>query len=334
MLTTYARARIREKNPKNFSRARKRLRELECIISSRHGSVPDTDDADLYLTPVANCFYVIAFGLDRSASVDKVLDLFLLWCELRAPHVGVDQATEIVRRVCAGPPELIDDDTVGRDIRLPYEERLRHDARTIGSFDADKATRKKLAKARKRKRDRVNAAAKRRASGATPRAVYEAKSLSKTQPWIAEGISRSTYDRRRKKEMAASKGQSIAVDESPSLHNVDESASSHLLSSIDRRRTFVTEAPVAADISITPQAVISGAPEAPLRLAPIVDLVLEGQIVDGGVARAPPPDQSSWQGKVIDQDGIEFNPPPPYQRRSAPKTWMDAAFEGYNGGRS
>jgi len=39
-------------------------------------------------------------------------------------------------------------------------------------------------------------------------------------------------------------------------------------------------------------------------------------------------------GLILDQDGVEFRPPPPYQRRPTPKTWMDAAFEGYNGVRS
>ncbi len=38
-------------------------------------------------------------------------------------------------------------------------------------------------------------------------------------------------------------------------------------------------------------------------------------------------------GLILDQHGVEFRPPP-YQRRPAPKTWMEAAFEGYNGGRS
>jgi DNA-binding MarR family transcriptional regulator len=68
-------------------------------------------------------------------------------------------------------------------------------------------------------------------------------------------------------------------------------------------------------------------------------------VESSGVAIAPPPDhlergfehkskQERWQGKVIDQDGVEYEPPPPHQRRPVPKTWMDAAFEGYNGGRS
>jgi hypothetical protein len=54
------------------------------------------------------------------------------------------------------------------------------------------------AKARRKERDRIDKAAKRRAAGALPRAVYEANSLSRTKPWQAMGISRRTFERRRK----------------------------------------------------------------------------------------------------------------------------------------
>jgi hypothetical protein len=77
-----------------------------------------------------------------------------------------------------------------------------------------------------------------------------------------------------------------------------------------------------------------------------------GTIVDDGddgigvALRAPPPDhlergfehkseQARWHGKVIDQDGVEFKPPPPHQRRPVPKDWWEAAMEGMNrGGRA
>jgi hypothetical protein len=57
--------------------------------------------------------------------------------------------------------------------------------------------------------------------------------------------------------------------------------------------------------------------------------------VDRGAPETPPPPHAvPDDGLILDEDGHEFTPPPPYQRRPAPKTWMDAAFEGYNGGRS
>jgi hypothetical protein len=39
-------------------------------------------------------------------------------------------------------------------------------------------------------------------------------------------------------------------------------------------------------------------------------------------------------GFIIDEDGHEFEPPPPYERRPTPKTWREAAFQGYRGERS
>jgi len=333
--TVQARAESRNKNQsistqkkpaKPFSRPRKRLRELERIISGRHGCVPDTDDADLYLKPVVNCFHVIAASRDRDVSVDGIMKLFWFWCEEKAPHVDRGQATAMVHSELEGPPELIADDIAGKAVRLPYAERLERTITTIGSFDADKAMRTKLAKDRRRERDRLNAAEKRRANGATPRDVYEANSLSRTRPWEAEGISRSTYDRRRKKAAA----QAGADDESASPHRkaeVDESASSHR-SSYKGRRTLVTEqSPVSK----------RGAPQARPR-----QHVEIGDAPVALVARpAPPPPrpivvrlEDIPDGLILDQDGIEFKPPPPHQRRPAPKTWMDAAFEGYTGGRS
>jgi hypothetical protein len=110
--------------------------------------------------------------------------LFWFWCQSRwAPHVSGDEAAEIVRHVHAGSPKLIADDVLGKALRLSYADRDRLKIRAIGCFDADKALRKKLAKARRRERDRLRAAEKRKANGATPRA----NSLSQTKPWEEMG---------------------------------------------------------------------------------------------------------------------------------------------------
>jgi hypothetical protein len=124
---------------KNFSRARERLREIEHVISLRHSRVPETDDADLYLKPVANCFHAIVAGRDQPVSADGIVKLVWFWCQSWAPHVSSDEAAKIVRHVRAGSPKLIADDVVGNALRLTYADRLRLTIRTIGSFDADKA---------------------------------------------------------------------------------------------------------------------------------------------------------------------------------------------------
>ena len=227
-------------------------------------------------------------------------------------------------------------------MRLSYAERLLLKITTIGSFDADKVTRTKLAADRRRERNRLRAADKRRAEGAIPRVVYEANSLSRTKPWEADGISRSTYDRRRKKAAA----QAGAADQSASPHQrakVDESPSPHP-SSIDRRRTFVTDQPPASKRG-APQARPRRAPsefkdsskEPSLHEAPQDETVTDGIVT--GALEAPPrpiaiPIDGVSDGLIIDEHGVEFKPPPPYQRRPPPKDWMAAAFEGMNRGQA
>jgi hypothetical protein len=306
---------------KKFSRARKRLREIERTISDRHGSVPETDDADLYLSPVANCFHVIAAERGRAVTVDGIVNLFGLWCQTWAPHVIEQQVVELAREALAGPPKLIADDIVGSALRLSYADRLRLKISTIGSFDADKALRTKFAKARRRERDRLRAAEKRKANGATPRA----NSLSQTKPWEADGISRRTYERRlrtRETQVDANssphpsciKGRNCDNESQPWLAlgiskatyyrrraretRGDESASPHPSINMGRR---TCDMPSCGPV----QPGDSRAPKAPRRLAPppdddVIDVVslpivvhrevLEGEIVvDRGVAVAPPP---------------------------------------------
>ncbi len=179
-----------------FSYAGKRLREIERIIADRHGIVPATDDADLYLSPVAECFCKVAIDRGRPASVDSVSERFGFWCQRWAPHVAAAEAAELVRNALARASRLTPADDLGTSLRLSYADRTRFGIRTIGSHDANKAARQKLSRARKRERDRLRAAEKRKATGATPRAVYQAHSVSKTKPWEQLGISRRTYYRR------------------------------------------------------------------------------------------------------------------------------------------
>ena len=70
-----------------FSRARKRLREIERLLHDRHGGrVLATDDADHYLIPAANCFRKIASDRGRPSEMEHLLQF---WCHQRAPDVHV-----------------------------------------------------------------------------------------------------------------------------------------------------------------------------------------------------------------------------------------------------
>jgi hypothetical protein len=81
-------------------------------------------------------------------------------------------------------------DNLARFLGVTYAQRQALRLKTIGSLDVKKGARKVL---RKRK-DRLYQAAKRRAAGARP----QSESLSATQPWKEEGMSRPAWYRRNK----------------------------------------------------------------------------------------------------------------------------------------
>jgi hypothetical protein len=313
------------KTRKPFSRPRKRLREIERIISRRHqGRVPDTNDVDAYLEPVVNCFRLIAGSRDRSVSADGIAKLFGFWCERWAPDVSNTHVIRLARHERASEPKMLADDVVGKAMRLSYVERLELRITAIGSFDADKVMRKKLAADRRRKRDRLRKAEERVAKGATPRA----HSHSRTKPWEQDGVSRRTWERRRK-AAAAQAGADVANSSTHPKDEVVANSSPHRLSysSATDLRHDAVQAPASK----------RGAPQALPRLD--VDAVEIGDAPVALHARpAPPPPRPIVMqidgvpgGLIVDQDGVEYKAPPPCQRRPPPKTWMDAAFEGYRG---
>jgi hypothetical protein len=79
-------------------------------------------------------------------------------------------------------------DKMGELLGVTDATREAAQAWNIGTLGGSRAARAKAAK----ERDRLRDESRRRASGATP----QAKSLSQTKPWEAEGISRATWYRR------------------------------------------------------------------------------------------------------------------------------------------
>jgi hypothetical protein len=77
---------------------------------------------------------------------------------------------------------------------VTYAQRQALGIRTIGSIDVKKGARRVL----RQRKDRLYRERKRRAAGARLRAEYEANSLSRIKPWLAQGISRSTWERKRR----------------------------------------------------------------------------------------------------------------------------------------
>jgi hypothetical protein len=162
-----------------FNLCRVRAREIARLVQYRHGGWPVTDDADTYLV-------CAAYHLPRHDLAWHVGN----WLYSR---FGVDAYADtldaIAQDVIHSPRQRLRADDVAHMLRVTYAERIAIRATTIGAIDANKRARTLIRKQRARHRER----ARRRANGAIPRE----RSLSRTQPWIAEGISRRTWYRRR-----------------------------------------------------------------------------------------------------------------------------------------
>ncbi|MGJ0503974.1 MAG: hypothetical protein ACR65X_09570 [Methylocystis sp.] len=93
---------------------------------------------------------------------------------------------------------LVSAHEAAKRLRVDYEEREELGLRSIGAGDMTREDIKLEGRRKKRERDRERMECKRRAAGVVRREQYLQNSLSKTRPWEAEGISRRTWERRRK----------------------------------------------------------------------------------------------------------------------------------------
>ncbi len=174
-----------------------RLREIERIIRHRHGVIPDTDDAGIYLNQIARCLARLLTAKKHGrVTFEELLERLAVWCGGFAPEVSVKIQRDVVKAVIKHPG-MDKADECARRLRLSYAERTQLRITTVGACDVDKRKRRRLYKMRKRIRDREYARRRRAERGAKSREEYLANSLTRTQPWKSEGISRATWERRR-----------------------------------------------------------------------------------------------------------------------------------------
>lgn len=170
-----------------------RLREIEKLIRARHGSiVPDPEDTDDRETCLS---YV------RAAALSLAAQDIAVWCRRWAPWVRNDELTGIVAQARKRRRMMTADGVAGL-LLVTWAERSQIGLNTFGACDVSKVDRKRLAKERKRHRDRTRQEAKRRAAGRKDRKSHEATSLSRLRPWEAEGVSRATWYRRRETQVS------------------------------------------------------------------------------------------------------------------------------------
>ena len=171
--------------PEMFRRFR--LGALQKIIRHRCGYVLPEDDAGHE--------YIVELLLSISLG-PRPRQMMAAAIKLWAPWIPETEAEQRIAHILSLPvnERMPSAKVLGDRIRLTNWERDLFQAWTIRPFDL---TAEELAEQRKRKareRDR-----KRRASrGAKGRAEYEANSLSRTEPWKAEGVSKATWYRHQK----------------------------------------------------------------------------------------------------------------------------------------
>jgi len=182
-----------------FNLTTRRLRELEQIVAHRFkGILPDNAAADNFLLQAAKLLHRNLRDRKGPPTSADVLDRLVLWAERWAHFTTVAHLKKVVDQAMRGP-RIETADELGKLLNLTSNERAYLKITTIGACDLTKAQRACRRRQRKRERDRERAARLRREQGALSRAEYLASCLSKQRPWEAEGITRRTWERRRRR---------------------------------------------------------------------------------------------------------------------------------------
>ncbi len=283
-----------------------RISELERYLRLRYGTVlPDDhagrEDLVILLNHVAH---------NRTDRGSKMLGFVQRW----APWMPPNEFEALIAMILAKPRKY-SPKRLGELLRLTEAERRQLCITTIRAFDATDESMAENAKRKDREDQKARRDEKRsgrprgrpasttghRRKGAVTRAEWlAANSTSQVRPWIAMGIKRSWYYELKKR------GQ---LDRTGPAENASEA-----LEAYSYAPDGISVSPVQ---SVSP-AFDRGPPQAAPSPPPRPIVIRLDAIPDG---------------LILDQDGNEFNPPP-YQRRPPPRDWMEAAFEGYTGGRS
>ena len=157
---------------------RRRRREIEALVQDNGAA--ETDDYPRYLV-------LWAQALPENA--DRMIGILRNASRRMGHEITEDEARDIIEEARSTSRPRTSDGWA-RALGLTYARRQRIGITTIGAIDVNKRQRTHLRKLRERERHRQ----RRQALGATPRT----QSLSALKPWAAEGISRRTWERRRR----------------------------------------------------------------------------------------------------------------------------------------
>jgi len=163
-----------------------RLGNLRTLLRARCGhTLPDDDAGREYLWEL-----LLPVSLGREAE-RKLHNIIETW----APWMDVIERFHLIALIERTPAHIrkVKAKTLGERLRVTSEERERLKLWTITPFDMTAKELTDQRKAKKRARDRR----RRRDAGSKPRTEYEAASVNRAEPWLALGMSRRTWYRRR-----------------------------------------------------------------------------------------------------------------------------------------
>ena len=177
--------------PRGLSRASPRqivslrLWEFGKLFSARYrgGPLPDDDSGRDDIEPVIHHFAALPQAKRRAQR----------WLEVWAPWLTLKEQREIISEGIMNAREWSADQVAWR-YRVTRKERDMLGLTTIGATDFGRAARTK----RRKERDRLRKAKQRRDRGKPTRKQYEEQSISRTKPWLDEGISRASWYRRQR----------------------------------------------------------------------------------------------------------------------------------------
>jgi hypothetical protein len=168
---------------------RLRLHDLKAIFRARYGPVLPDDDAghsDLH-----DLLCVVSTAPNAAdIKMRYAIETLAPWPWL-TPE-ATDELIDVINRTPLHQRELSRQE-LGRRQNVTNELRERLGLRQIWPRDMTVAEMEQYRKARRKAKQ----ARYRRNKGSKPRAQYEANSLNKTKPWIAAGVSRRTWYRRK-----------------------------------------------------------------------------------------------------------------------------------------
>jgi hypothetical protein len=184
--------RRRKDGPKNIPRLRNG-KKLKGIV--RRLEIHRSTNRDDFIRHRAD--YLIAAACHCPDSVE-LEDWLPHWAAdyLHVPGAPDLDAKLAVAIACA--PDRLSAEQVAELLPTTFDDRQWLKLWTFGACDMTPQQRRKRSNKERQRKERERSKEKRRAAGAKP----HAESLSRTRPWEAEGISRSTWDRRRKKAKA------------------------------------------------------------------------------------------------------------------------------------